>query len=181
MQPARIVQMTDKPPVDERPTLDQVVNYIQFKMNWPGKFTKYYSEKFWNFYESKGWKVGNQSMKNWKACFNGQWQHLKHENDFKALSEAIRDESKAHPETSDKTVDKTIQYLNDRLNEYFKHPTWITDETLNSIYDYLKANKPFSLPAEQVKICRSMGEVKGKAQAVKFLLETMIKERRKFI
>lgn len=26
------------------------------------------AQTFWDFYESKGWKVGNQSMKDWKAC-----------------------------------------------------------------------------------------------------------------
>ena len=28
----------------------------------------YNAEKFINYYESKGWKVGNSPMKNWKAC-----------------------------------------------------------------------------------------------------------------
>jgi hypothetical protein len=26
------------------------------------------AEKFWNFYESKGWMVGKNKMKNWKAA-----------------------------------------------------------------------------------------------------------------
>ena len=26
------------------------------------------AEAFWDFYESKGWKVGNQAMKDWKAA-----------------------------------------------------------------------------------------------------------------
>ena len=25
-------------------------------------------QAFFDFYEAKGWKVGNQSMKDWKAC-----------------------------------------------------------------------------------------------------------------
>jgi len=29
------------------------------------------AEKFWNFYESKGWKVGGDPMKNWKASAAG--------------------------------------------------------------------------------------------------------------
>ena len=44
------------------PTLSQVTEYCTERNN------KVDPEQFVNFYESKGWKVGNQSMKDWKAA-----------------------------------------------------------------------------------------------------------------
>ena len=46
-----------------KPTLDQVKEHIQ------EKGYHFDAESFYAFYESKGWKVGNQSMKSWQmAC-----------------------------------------------------------------------------------------------------------------
>ena len=45
-----------------RPSLDDIKNYIALKS---------YSvdaEAFYNFYEAKGWKVGNNAMKDWQAA-----------------------------------------------------------------------------------------------------------------
>ncbi len=44
------------------PTLEEVREYII------GKRSDVDAEKFWNFYESKGWMVGKNKMKNWKAA-----------------------------------------------------------------------------------------------------------------
>ena len=50
-----------------KPTLQEVAAYVGEK-NY-----KFDPEAFWNFYESKGWKVGRVSMKSWKsACVT--WQ-----------------------------------------------------------------------------------------------------------
>lgn len=35
---------------------------------------------FWNFYESKGWMVGSNKMKNWKAAISTWERHEKHDN-----------------------------------------------------------------------------------------------------
>ena len=45
-----------------KPTLDDVRAYCEERSN------KVDPETFIDFYESKGWKVGNQGMKDWKAC-----------------------------------------------------------------------------------------------------------------
>jgi hypothetical protein len=37
------------------------------------------AEAFWDFYESKGWKVGNQTMKDWKAAVR-TWEKRLGEN-----------------------------------------------------------------------------------------------------
>lgn len=61
----------DKPKEPEKrfvkPTLQEVAAYVA------EKDYKFDPEAFWNFYESKGWKVGRVSMKSWKsACVT--WQ-----------------------------------------------------------------------------------------------------------
>lgn len=54
----------DEPKVKSfmRPTLEEVRIEVARRGN------KIDHEQFFNFYESKGWKVGNQSMKNWQAA-----------------------------------------------------------------------------------------------------------------
>lgn len=44
------------------PTVDEVREYCEERGN------KVNPERFVDFYASKGWKVGNQTMKDWKAC-----------------------------------------------------------------------------------------------------------------
>lgn len=45
-----------------KPTIEEINEYCLERKNGID------AESFYNFYESKGWKVGNQPMKNWKAC-----------------------------------------------------------------------------------------------------------------
>ena len=46
----------------QKPNLDQVMEYCQERGNTIN------AEQFMDFYESKGWRVGNQPMKDWKAA-----------------------------------------------------------------------------------------------------------------
>lgn len=46
----------------KKPTLEEVEAYCKERGN------QVNAERFMDFYESKGWKVGNQPMKDWKAC-----------------------------------------------------------------------------------------------------------------
>lgn len=46
----------------KKPTLDEVKAYCQERKN------SIDAEKFIDYYESNGWKVGRNSMKDWKAC-----------------------------------------------------------------------------------------------------------------
>lgn len=50
-----------------KPTVEQVRDYITEK-----NYTVD-AEKFWDYYESKGWKVGHSPMKDWKAAVR-TWQ-----------------------------------------------------------------------------------------------------------
>lgn len=45
-----------------KPTIEEVVAYCKERSN------KIDPQQFFDFYESKGWKVGNQPMKDWRAC-----------------------------------------------------------------------------------------------------------------
>ena len=46
----------------EKPTLEEIAEYCRERNN------SISPEAFFDFYESKGWKVGNQPMKDWKAA-----------------------------------------------------------------------------------------------------------------
>ena len=57
-----------------RPAIDQIKDYIQEKQ---------YSvdpDRFFNYYESNGWKVGRNSMKSWKAALTN-WQTKEAQNE----------------------------------------------------------------------------------------------------
>ena len=51
-----------KAPRFTKPSVDEIREYCQQRGN------QVDPQKFFDFYESKGWKVGNQGMKDWKAC-----------------------------------------------------------------------------------------------------------------
>ena len=46
----------------KKPTLDEVKNYCILRKN------NIEAEAFIDFYESKGWQIGKETMKSWKAC-----------------------------------------------------------------------------------------------------------------
>ena len=48
----------------KKPTLDEVANYIQERKS----FKVVDPVRFYDFYESNGWKVGKNPMKDWRAC-----------------------------------------------------------------------------------------------------------------
>jgi len=55
------------------PTLAEVASYCQERKNSVDSF------KFYNFYQSKGWKVGSNPMKDWKACVH-TWEKTEKPN-----------------------------------------------------------------------------------------------------
>ena len=58
----------------EKPTLEEVEAYCKEREN------NINAQSFIDFYESKGWKVGNQPMKDWKACVR-TWEHKNQERE----------------------------------------------------------------------------------------------------
>jgi hypothetical protein len=51
-----------------KPTVEEVLAYCQERGN------SVNPQKFVDFYESKGWKVGKTPMKDWKACVRSTWE-----------------------------------------------------------------------------------------------------------
>lgn len=70
------------------PTVDEVRAYCQERNN------KINAESFVNFYESKGWKVGKESMKDWKAAIR-TWEQREKESAPKKDDSLKRDYSDA--------------------------------------------------------------------------------------
>ena len=48
------------------PSLEEITQYVKEK-----GYKDFSSESFFNYYESIGWKVGKNVMKNWKAALSG--------------------------------------------------------------------------------------------------------------
>ena len=73
----------------KKPTLDEVKNYCILRKN------NIDSQAFIDFYESKGWQIGKEIMKSWKACVR-TW------------------------ESREKKNPKTMSKIDMQLNEYLK-------------------------------------------------------------
>jgi len=73
----------------KKPTLDEVINYCILRKN------NIDAQAFIDFYESKGWQIGKEIMKSWKACVR-TW------------------------ESREKKNPKTMSKIDMQLNEYIK-------------------------------------------------------------
>ena len=74
----------------EKPTLSQITQYCLERNN------SVNAEQFYDYYESNGWKVGKNSMKDWKACVrtwerNGYDKPIKKKNNKQDALNDIRD------------------------------------------------------------------------------------------
>lgn len=161
------------------PLQSEVEIYIKSKKNWPDEFVKYYTDRFWNFYQSNGWKVsGKAAMKDWKAAFNSQWQTLKFKEDIEMFNKC-----KPAEVISKKHSDQNLNYINDVMMEYKVRYDSIKKETLAHIYDYLKTQKLLILTKEQcqeLKQIYSGREMEGKAACVAITFQTMITNGKHF-
>lgn len=54
----------------EKPTVEEIEEYCKERKN------NLNANTIWDFYESKGWYVGNKKMKDWKACVR-TWENRK--------------------------------------------------------------------------------------------------------
>lgn len=67
-----------------KPTLEEIAIYCEERKN------SISAQQFMDFYESKGWKVGNQPMKDWKACVRTWEQRHKNENKSTKVADASK-------------------------------------------------------------------------------------------
>lgn len=52
-----------------KPTIDEIKTFLN-EQEYETDIDRY-ADRFYNFYESKGWKVGKEKMKDWKAAIRG--------------------------------------------------------------------------------------------------------------
>lgn len=78
---------------NKKPTLEEVKEYCLERKN------NVDAELFINYYESNGWKVGRNSMKDWKACIRtwernkvNQHKESRYEREKRLLEEMLTDE-----------------------------------------------------------------------------------------
>ena len=57
----------------KKPTIQEIIDYCVERNN------RVDANRFYDFYTSKGWKVGNQSMKDWKAAIRN-WERKQSDN-----------------------------------------------------------------------------------------------------
>ena len=92
------------------PTLEDVTDYCEERKNGIDP------QRFLDFYEAKGWKVGNQAMKDWKACVR-TWEGREKAQPKKPQKYTTAAEYERSPETREtKMVEflKSIQKEDDR-------------------------------------------------------------------
>lgn len=169
------------------PLQSEVQAYIQEKKGWPEKFCKHYAEKFWNYYQSNGWKIGNKApMKDWKAAFNSQWQTVKWIEDINFLNACLKQKEdkpqmNSQPVTAGQapgpTTEGNLMYMDEVMAYYGNNHFEVEDIRLASCYDTLKDYKLMRLTKEESELIRTTYKediVKGKAGCVKILFDKLI-------
>lgn len=170
------------------PLQSEVQAYIQEKKGWPEKFCKYYAERFWNFYQSNGWKVsGKAPMKDWRAAFNGQWQTLKFTEDIAFLNACLKQNQEAKPmgqpsqptvgQAPGPTTDGNLMYMDEVMAYYGANHFEVEEVRLASCYDTLKDYGLMRLTKEEsnlIKETYGADIIKGKSSCVKILFDKLI-------
>lgn len=159
------------------PLQTEVSKYIKEKKNWPDSFIQYYTDRFWSFYQSNGWKVsGKAPMKDWKAAFCSQWQTLKFKEDIDFYNKCMNEKKPV-------SQDKNIQYLNDVLLDYKVNYDKFPLERYEAIYDYLKEKRAIKLTKQEITDILEIahGDVKkGKMFCIRTFFDKMINQNLNF-
>ena len=85
-KPPALPQVSKKSKRFVKPTLDDVQAYCQERQN------NVDPESFVDFYESKGWKVGNQPMKDWEAAVRTWERRDNNRPRYKTRDERLRED-----------------------------------------------------------------------------------------
>lgn len=149
------------------PLRSEVEKYIKDKTNWPDQFCNYYSEKFWDFYNSQGWKLSNgNQMKDWRSAFNANWQKPKYPEDIKMLKDLIEKHSPI----------KFVDYIDKILIAYSRGLKPDRESALK-IYDWLKEHGMAKLSKEEIAdIKTKCGEdiTASRLWSVKYIFDKMV-------
>jgi len=158
------------------PLQSAVSKYMKEKMHWPQEFCDHFADKFWNFYNSTGWKLnGNKKMKSWQSAFNNNWKDLRFAEDkqklvniLKALEQRKQFELMTH--------DEFLLYIDGWLERY-KHEQRPSRELALKIYEELKRRGMAKLSTEKINMARVQGgnSVENcRMWALKYMLDEMI-------
>lgn len=121
------------------PLQSEVSTYMRTKRGWPEKFCDYYAERFWNHYTASGWKLSNgNAIKDWKACFNAQWQTLKFKEDIDFLNSVAGTTTFKAP-VQKQTND--FEKIDELLGKYLSSPTSVSFEEFGVWYDLMKTHR----------------------------------------
>ena len=71
----------------KKPEIHEIVNYLTGEKNYDDFSAMGFADAFWNFYESKGWKVGKSPMVSWKAAIR-TWEIKNKENEKRNSAKA---------------------------------------------------------------------------------------------
>lgn len=169
------------------PTIKEVEDYmLEKKSEWPLKFIEFYAAKFWNYYEASGWKLnGGKSVKNWQACFNSQWQELRFDSVDVLKKMQVQQGVVKKVVVEKRNGNFTVDFMNEVLSEYSRHPTGFSEEQLSSYYQWMKekgfiklTNNEMILINETYKKQKKI--VQGMAACVTMSFQKMINYQIKF-
>lgn len=159
------------------PTEEEVIEFIKEyvkdkKINWPTPFCIYYGERFWNSYNSSGWRLSagkGGPVKNWQSCFKNNWKTLKYQEDLNMLRNLM---------PKQRLIDHdTLEYLDEVLGEFRTDKDSVTKERLASCYDWLKEFKLLRLNEEEKQraiVSSIQNLIDGKALAVIYTFNFMV-------
>lgn len=161
------------------PSQADVAEYIRNKKpEWPPEFADYYADRFWNHYQASGWKLSNgNSIKDWKACFNANWQHLKFKEDLDSLAKAQASIVKK----ASVSRDDMKAFVENMVRQYAEGKPERRIDVLVAVYDWLKKNNLAKLPKETIeRIVREAGNNRdmAKCMSVHAWIEERIKQNR---
>lgn len=163
------------------PLQSEVVTYMKEKKGWPIEFCRYYAERFWNFYNSNGWKVsGKAAMKSWQSAFTANWQNLKYDEDIKELAKWQRSTQAKHlglPQAN------AFQRLDLLMQQCIRDTESISSEKYCAVHDWLNERGWIHIEPDQEQIVKDLckEEDRAKVMRVKFLFNNMSAKGKSFL
>lgn len=88
--------------VFQKPTIEEIQQYCTDRNN------SVDPEHFYDFYESKGWRVGKEPMKDWKACVR-TWE----KNDKPVQRSSKKEDKKSYQQYSQREYDNLDEFYDD--------------------------------------------------------------------
>ena len=106
-----VVCETTKRPRFQKPTFEEVKQYIE-----ENGYTSVDPDRFYAYYEANGWKVGRNSMKDFKAAIRMWSARDKNDQKKRPAAEKIL-ENEYTPEHLKQSEDDSLKLLDDLLKE----------------------------------------------------------------